>query len=181
MRNYLAVMMALLVMVSCSDKDKEDSIGGGHKNNTYFRLHVNGKKMELETIHYARSGKNVHLATWGENGFPNLNVTLTTSTEDDFRGNYAYDYDLSAGTAIVLYGIGEANGYESHWWDCPPDAPLLMPSPGSINIENIERTGNEEFITGSFTVQQYQPQGDCPYAEVKTIPITAEFRLQRAR
>lgn len=179
MRTYVTVIILLISLAACSDKNKDEIGGGGHKDGTYFKITVNGAPKELENIHYARSGKNIHLATWGKNGFPNLNVTLTTKTDDDFRGSYSYDYDLSAGTSIILYGLAQSNGYESHWWDCPSDSPLLVLSPGNIKIENIERKGGEEFITGSFSVEQYQPQGDCPYAEIKTIKITSNFRLKR--
>jgi len=182
MKRYLSVIIFLITVAACSDKDKDEiGGGGGHKDGTYFELTVNGAKKELENIHYARSGKNIHLATWGKSGFPNLNVTLTANNENDFRGSYDYYWDLSAGTAIILYGLGESDGYESHWWDCPADRPLFMPSPGDIKIENIERSGSDEFVTGSFSTEQYQPQGDCPYAEVKTIKITAKFRLKRAQ
>ncbi len=181
MRNYFTLIIILLTFVACSNKNKDEMGGGAHQNGTYFELTVNGIEKEFENIHYAREGKNIHLATWSNSGFPNLNVTLTANTDDDFRGTYSYAYDLSAGTSIILYGLGESNGYESHWWDCPSDAPLFMPSPGNIKIENIERKNGEEFITGSFSVEQYQPQGDCPYAEIKTIKITAKFRLKRAQ
>lgn len=181
MNKYLAVIIAFITLTSCSSKDKEDILGGGHKDNTYFKLTVNGVQKELENIHYARTGRDIHLATWGKNGFPNLNVTLTAKSENDFRGSYSYYWDLSPGTSIILYGLGPADGYESHWWDCPIDGPLLMLSPGDIKIENIEHTGADEFITGSFVTEQYQPQGNCPYAEVKTIKITAQFRLKRAQ
>lgn len=181
MSKYLIVIILLALLAACSNKDKEDMGAGGHKDNTYFTLTVDGATREFENIHYARTGKNIHLASWAKSGFPNLNVTLTASSENDFRGSYRYYWDLSPSTAIILYGLGDANGYESHWWDCPTDGPLFMPSPGDIKIDNIERINSDEFITGSFTVEQYQPQGNCPYATVKKIKITAKFRLKRAQ
>lgn len=181
MKKYLAVIILLVSLFACTEKDQDDMAGGGNKDNTYFKLTVNGAAKELENIHYARTGKTIHLATWGEGGLPNLNVTLTANSENDFRGNYPYFWDLSAGTSIILYGLGASNGYESHWWDCPTDGPLLMPSPGDVKIENIERINSGEFITGTFNVEQYQPQGNCPYAEVKTIKISAKFRLKRTQ
>lgn len=181
MRIYLTFITLLVALASCSDKDKDDIYGGGNKDGTYFKITVNGVPRELENIHYARAEKSIHLGTLGKSGYPNLNVTLTARSEDDFRGAYPYNYDLAAGTSIILYGIGDADGYESHWWDCPSDHPLLVPSPGSVIIENIERKDGAEFITGSFSVEQYQPQGNCPYQEIKTIKITANFRLKRAQ
>lgn len=180
MKKYAALFLLFFALSACSSK-KDDQAGGGTKKEIYFKLTIDGVERELENIHYARAGKNVQMATWGKNGFPNLNVVLTTKTEGDFSGSYAYHYDVSAGTSIILYGIGDANGYESHWWDCPNDHPLLRPSPGTLVIENVEQQGSDEFITGKFNVEVYQPQGDCPYNEIKTIKITAEFRLKRAR
>lgn len=181
MQKYTAVVLVCLAFLSCGRKEKENLSGGDRKDGTYFTLTVNGQTKNLENIHYARAGKNIHLATWGKDGFPNLNVTLTAASETDFRDSYPYYWDLSAGTCIILYGLGTGNGYESHWWDCPIDGPLFIPSPGAVIIKNIERNGNNEFISGSFTVEQYQPQGDCPYAEVKKIIISATFRLKRAQ
>lgn len=180
MKGYAAICLLFFTLSACSSK-KEDEAGAGSKGEIYFRLTIDGVKKELENIHYARAGRNVQLATWGSNGFPNLNVVLTTKSEGDFSGSYPYYYDVSEGTSIILYGIGDANGYESHWWDCPPDAPLLVKSPGTIVIEKVEHKGSDEFITGKFNVEVYQPQGDCPYVEIKTIRLTAEFRLKRAR
>lgn len=183
MKQILFVLaLTTTIFCSCTDKNKDEMAGGGARpDGTYFKLTVNGVPKELSTIHYARAGKNVHLATFDDSGLPNLNVTLTTTTEDDFRGTYQYHMDNRAGTCIILYGIGESNGYESHWWDCPIDGPLLVTSPGNLKIENIERPGSDEFITGSFSVVEYQPQGDCPYVEVKEIKITGQFRLKRAK
>lgn len=184
MKQILFVLAAAAnLLVGCGDKNKDELAGGGARpDGTYFKLTVNGQPKELSAIHYARAGKTVHFATYAEDGgLPNLNITLTTTTEDDFRGTYQYHMDNRPGTCIILYGIGESNGYESHWWDCPSDGPLLVSSPGNLKIENIERPGSDEFVTGSFNVVQYQPQGNCPYAEVKEIKITGEFRLKRAK
>lgn len=180
MKKYAAIFLLLVTLGACSSK-KDDDAGAGRKDATYFKLTIDGAKRELENIHYARSGKNVQLATWGKDGFPNLNVVLTTKTEGNFSGSYPYYYDISEGTSIILYGIGDANGYESHWWDCPGEKLVLVQSPGTIIIESVEQKGNDEFITGKFNVEVYQPQGNCPYREVKTVKLTAEFRLKRAR
>lgn len=180
MKKIAVIILLFFALSACSSK-KDDQAGAGNKGEIYFKLTIDGVKRELENIHYARAGKNVQLATWGKDGFPNLNVVLTTKTEGDFSGSYPYHYDIAAGTSIILYGIGDANGYESHWWDCPIDAPLLVKSPGAIVIESVEQKGSDEFITGKFNVEVYQPQGDCPYQEIKTIKLTAEFRLKRAR
>lgn len=180
MKKYAAIFLLFFVIGACSSK-KDDQAGGGTKKEIYFKLTIDGVSRELENIHYARAGKNVQLATWGKDGFPNLNVVLTTKVEGDFSGSYPYYYDISAGTSIILYGIGDANGYESHWWNCPANTLVLVKSPGSIIIESVEQKGSDEFITGKFNVEVYQPQGNCPYQEVKTIKLTAEFRLKRAR
>lgn len=183
MKKYLSAFILLFTLFACSDKKKDEMAGGGVRpDGTYFNITVDGQEMQLENIHYARTGKNVHLVTWGKNGFPNLNVTLTTKTEEDFRSAYTYTYSLEQGTSIILWGVADSDGYESHWWDCPPSGEgILVPSPGTVNIENIEREGGEEFITGSFNVEVYQPRGDCPYAVVAEKKITAKFRLKKAK
>lgn len=180
MRTNFIIAALTMISFSCSDKKTDELGGAAGSNKTYFTIAVDGIEKDLNTIHYARQGRNLHLAAFNPDGFPNLNVTLTTSTEDDFRGSYAYDYSLQPGTGIVLYGVGVSDGYESHWWDCPSDAPLLVPSPGSIKIEHKERTNGDEFITGSFSASVFQPQGDCPYTTIKTKTITAKFRLKKA-
>lgn len=182
MKKYLVIAATLFSIFSCSEKYKDELNGGGdHKDGTYFDITVDGVAMKLLNIHYARQGTTIHLATWGKNDFPNLNVTMTALNEHDFRGSYPYHFDMSARTSIVLYGIADGNGYESHWWDCPIDGPLLVASPGAVTIDLVERSNGNEYITGSFSTTQYQPQGNCPYVEVKEKKITGKFRLKKAQ
>lgn len=181
MKRYLLFLLVSIICFSCSEKEKATLPGGPSKDDFYFEITVDGVKKELQTIHYARQGKTIHLATFGLSGLPNLNVTMTARNEDDFRGVYPYHYNMQAGTCIALYGIAAGDGYESHWWDCPPSGQgILMPSPGSVNIENIERNNGQEIIMGTINVQVYQPQGDCPYAVIKKKSITGKFRLKKA-
>lgn len=176
------LLVIATAFVSCSEKDDDDTtpVGMGGKG-IYFELSVDGVKVNMENIHYARTGKTVHLSAYKTSGLPNLNITLTATDEVDFRGNYTYHYDMHPGSAIAAYGIGQGNGYESHWFDCPPSGEaILVASPGAVKIENIERANGEEYIIGTFTADQYQPQGDCPYVEIKTKKLVGKFRLKKA-
>ncbi|NLR58404.1 hypothetical protein HGH93_09860 [Chitinophaga polysaccharea] len=138
---------------------------------TYFTAEIDGIPYTLNSIFYTmEDGKFII----------NGNLSATTSimlvTNGANAGFYPFTVDENAGTGIAVYNGGAGNGYVHNYTPCASDP---IASPGGIAITKTEKSGDVEYLEGSFSATVYKEEGICPNLVVRHKNMKGRFRVIR--
>ncbi|MBO9727977.1 MAG: hypothetical protein J7623_05005 [Chitinophaga sp.] len=138
---------------------------------TYFIAEVDGIPYNLSGILYTMEDGRLVINGNLSAGSNIMLVTIGTNT-----GFYPFATEENGGTGIAVYNGGPGIGYVHEYTPCESDA---IASPGGISIQKKEKSGDVEYVEGSFNATVYKEEGLCPHLVVRQKNIKGSFRVIR--